>query len=139
MKVTYFLAKGTVDELLWPLVRQKMKLLGTFSSRFRRFQSILANDLFTQNFPSFSIAGEIVEGSKDLDFSAATEESNSEVFGGFGTSGSNNSNSSSGNLSSLVGIKRERTTDSSALIKDEELGGKFLRVLPLMCCCCCYY
>jgi len=34
VKVTYFLAKGTVDELLWPLVRQKMKLLGMFLMRF---------------------------------------------------------------------------------------------------------
>jgi len=93
VKVTYFLAKGTVDELLWPLVRQKMKLLG-----------------------------EIVEGSKDLDFAAATEETNSEVFGGFGSSSNSNRGSSSGNLSSMVGIKRERTSDSSALIKDEELG-----------------
>lgn len=26
--VTYFLAAGSVDALLWPMVRQKMKLLG---------------------------------------------------------------------------------------------------------------
>jgi SNF2 family DNA or RNA helicase len=41
VKVTYFLAKDSVDKLLWPMVRQKMKLLG-----------------------------EIVEGSKDGDFLA---------------------------------------------------------------------
>jgi SWI/SNF-related matrix-associated actin-dependent regulator 1 of chromatin subfamily A len=28
VQVTYFLADDTVDELLWPMVRQKMKLLG---------------------------------------------------------------------------------------------------------------
>lgn len=32
VKVTYFLAKGSVDELLWPLVRLKMKLLGELRS-----------------------------------------------------------------------------------------------------------
>ena len=32
MKVVYFLAKDSVDDLLWPLVRQKMKLLGELLS-----------------------------------------------------------------------------------------------------------
>ncbi len=69
-----------------------------------------------------------------MDFAAATEETNSEVFGGFGTSNiSNNNYSSNGNLSSMVGIKRERTEDSSALIKDEELGGIFCCVDVLGC------
>ena len=28
VKVTYFLAQGTVDDVLWPLIRSKMKVLG---------------------------------------------------------------------------------------------------------------
>ena len=72
-----------------------------------------------------------MEGSKDLDFAAATEETNSEVFGGFGTS-SNTNSGSNGNLSSMVGIKRERTSDSSVL-KDEELGGNVVCTLFFVC------
>ena len=28
VKITYFLAPGTVDDVLWPMVRTKMKVLG---------------------------------------------------------------------------------------------------------------
>lgn len=82
------------------------------------------------------IAGEIVEGSKDLDFSAATEETSSEVFGGAagagggggGGGGSSNSNSSSGYNSGIVGasVGSKRAMGPSMLIKDEELGGNVL-------------
>jgi hypothetical protein len=33
VKVTYFLAANSVDTLLWPMVRQKMKLLGEYGPR----------------------------------------------------------------------------------------------------------
>lgn len=130
VKVTYFLAKGTVDELLWPLVRQKMKLLGKFCRMLFHFLS--ASGYGLNSTPLRLRAGEIVEGSKDLDFAAATEETNSEVFGGFGTS-SNSNSGSNGNLSSMVGVKRERTSDSSVLIKDEELGGNVVCTLFVVC------
>lgn len=66
--------------------------------------------------PTVLLTGEIVEGSKDLDFSAATEESNSEIFGG-GIS----SSSSFGDV--VVGSKRALSS-ASVLVKDEELGGR---------------
>jgi SWI/SNF-related matrix-associated actin-dependent regulator of chromatin subfamily A-like protein 1 len=50
VKITYLLAPHTADELLWPLLRQKMKLLG-----------------------------EIVEGSKENDFLASEDDSENAV------------------------------------------------------------
>lgn len=46
VNVTYFLADGTIDEILWPLVRQKIKTLG-----------------------------EVVEGHEDVDISAVKSSS----------------------------------------------------------------
>ena len=63
-------------------------------------------------------SGEIVEGSKDLDFAAATEDNESEVF-----PTSSNSKDGCGPFVSMVGSKRG--IDNSPLIKDEELGGEF--------------
>jgi hypothetical protein len=39
VKVTYFLAANSVDTLLWPMVRQKMKLLGEYGPRPGRLLS----------------------------------------------------------------------------------------------------
>lgn len=67
-----------------------------------------------------------MEGSKDLDFAAATEDNESEVF-----PTSSNSKDGCGPFVSMVGSKRG--IDNSPLIKDEELGGELSCLRCLIC------
>ena len=50
VKVTYFLARNSVDVLLWPMVRQKMKLLGKILSFIFIYYTVLISGIVLINF-----------------------------------------------------------------------------------------
>ena len=137
VKIKYLLAHDSVDNLLWPLVNDKFKLLGEHTYMDVVYLSVFVNVACIDSFEILSmvvwlrnlqiglqccfvrpfITGEIVEGVTDQMF-YAVEEGKENIEDG--TDNSSNSSSSSSNINGTA--KRKFTTSSStAFVKEESI------------------
>lgn len=108
VKIFYFFAESTIDELLWPLVRKKLQLLGEI------VEGKSGLDLAAQAKDEVTTKARAVAAASRTN--SSQELGNNDSQEGEGTAGMAGPSSSSSNLT--VGMKRKSNTEN--VYKDEE-------------------
>lgn len=110
VKIFYFFAESTIDELLWPLVRKKLQLLGEI------VEGKSGLDLAAQAKDEVTTKAKAVAAVSRTNSSLDVGNTGSQEGEGTVMSSSSSSSSSSNNLT--VGMKRKSSVDN--VYKDEE-------------------